>query len=82
MANVTQGVNGPPSGKVGPVVFCKWKEINYVRSLPRVNKKRALSEKEVNNRNKFGLMQPFFSPYTKVTRRGFSTHAKNRTAYN
>jgi len=49
MANVTQGVNGPPSGKVGAVVFCKWKEINYVRSLPRVNKKRALSEKEVNN---------------------------------
>ncbi|QRQ60235.1 DUF6266 family protein [Sphingobacterium multivorum] len=82
MANVTQGINGPPSGKVGAVVFCKWKEINYVRSLPRVNKKRALSEKEVNNRNKFGLMQQFLSPYTKVIRLGFSTSAKNMTAFN
>jgi hypothetical protein len=82
MANVTQGINGPPSGKVGAVVFCKWKEINYVRSLPRVNKRRPLSDKEVNNRNKFGLMQRFLSPYKKVIRLGFANYAKNMTAFN
>lgn len=82
MANVKHGINGPPSGKVGAVVFCKWKEINYVRSLPRVNKRRPLSDKEVNNRNKFGLMQQFLGPYKKIIRLGFANYAKNMTAYN
>ncbi|MGJ1349190.1 DUF6266 family protein [Sphingobacterium siyangense] len=82
MANVKHGINGPPSGKVGAVVFCKWKEINYVRSLPRVNKRRPLSDKEVNNRNKFGLMQQFLSPYKKIIRLGFANYTKNMTAYN
>ncbi|MBD1427834.1 hypothetical protein [Sphingobacterium arenae] len=40
MARVKNGVNGTVSGKVGPSVFCKWKDIYYVRSLPRITKKR------------------------------------------
>jgi len=82
MARVKNGVNGAPSGKVGAVVFCKWKGINYVRSLPKVKKRRKLSDSEVKNRSKFGFAQNFLSPYKKFFRLGFHHYGENMTAFN
>jgi len=59
MARVNNGANGAPSGKVGAVVFCKWKDITYVRSLPKVKKRRKLSDSENKNRSKFAFTQTF-----------------------
>ncbi|WP_343564553.1 DUF6266 family protein [Sphingobacterium sp.] len=82
MARVNNGANGAPSGKVGAVVFCKWKDITYVRSLPKVRKKRKLSDSEEKNRGKFGFTQTFLAPFTKFFRLGFQHYAENMTAFN
>ncbi|MDM1294621.1 hypothetical protein HX021_09995 [Sphingobacterium sp. N143] len=82
MAQVKNGVNGAPSGKVGAVVFCSWKGINYVRSLPTVNKRREITEKEVKNRGKFGFTQTFLAPYKKMLRLGFDQYDPKMTAFN
>lgn len=82
MARVKNGVNGNPSGTVGSVVFCKWKDITYVRSLPKVNKRRKITSKESKNRNKFGFTQNLLSPYTSIIRLGFHHYRESMTAFN
>lgn len=82
MARVNNGANGAPSGKVGAVVFCKWKDINYVRSLPKVKKRRKLSDSENKNRSKFAFTQTFLGQFTKFFRLGFQRYKENMTAFN
>jgi len=82
MARVNNGANGAPSGKVGAVVFCKWKDINYVRSLPKVKKRRKLSDRENENRGKFAFTQTFLGQFTKFFRLGFQRYKENMTAFN
>jgi len=82
MARANNGINGSVSGKVGPNVFYKWKNIDCVRSQPRVNKNRKLSHEEVQNRGRFGCMQRFLSPLKELIRVGFHNYEENRTAFN
>lgn len=82
MARVNNGANGAPSGKVGAVVFCKWKDITYVRSLPKVKKRRKLSDNENKNRSKFAFTQTFLGQFTKFFRLGFQRYKENMTAFN
>jgi len=82
MARVNNGANGAPSGKVGAVVFCKWKDITYVRSLPKVKKGRKLSDIENKNRSKFAFTQTFLGQFTKFFRLGFQRYKENMTAFN
>lgn len=82
MARVNNGANGAPSGKVGAVVFCKWKDITYVRSLPKVKKRRKLSDRENKNRSKFAFTQTYLGQFTKFFRLGFHRYKENMTAFN
>ena len=45
MAIIKNGVNGTVSGKAGSVVFVLTKTGNYVRSLPRVKKRKQPNTK-------------------------------------
>jgi len=82
MARVKNGVNGTVSGKVGPSVFCKWKDIYYVRSLPRIKKKRKPTSGQQKNQSKFAFMQESLSSIVRFVRLGFMEYAPNRTGHN
>ncbi len=82
MARVKNGINGTVSGKVGPSVFCKWKDIYYVRSLPRIKKNRKPTSGQRRNQSKFAFMQECLSPIVRFVRLGFMQYAPNRTGHN
>ncbi|PRD57289.1 DUF6266 family protein [Sphingobacterium gobiense] len=82
MARVKNGVNGTVSGKVGPSVFCKWKDIYYVRSLPRIKKNRKPTSGQRKNQSKFAFMQECLSSIVPFVRLGFMQYAPNRTGHN
>ncbi|WP_164109319.1 MULTISPECIES: DUF6266 family protein [Sphingobacterium] len=82
MGKTENGPMGSARGKVGPLVYYKWKDKDCVRSRPRVNKKRKLSTDEKKNRGKFGYTQKFLSILTEVLRLGFHNYSKNQTAFN
>lgn len=82
MGKVINGVNGPVSGKVGNVVFCKWKGIDYIRSLPRINRSRTPSAGQAKQRSKFRFMQDVLRMIVPLVRIGFMNHSPNRTGHN
>ncbi|QNL51454.1 hypothetical protein H8S90_07735 [Olivibacter sp. SDN3] len=82
MGKVINGVNGPVSGKVGNVVFCKWKGIDYIRSLPRINRSRKPTAGQAKQRSKFRFMQDVLSSIVPLVRMGFMNHSPNRTGHN
>lgn len=82
MGRVTNGANGPISGKVGSVVFCKWKGIDYVRGLPRINKNRKPTKSQAKQRSKFSFMQERLKPIVPLVRLGFMNYANNKTGHN
>ncbi|MFC6103960.1 DUF6266 family protein [Olivibacter domesticus] len=82
MGRVINGANGAISGKVGSVVFCKWKNIDYVRGLPRINRNRKATEEQGKQRSKFGYMQDILGSIVPLVRLGFMNYAPNRTGHN
>lgn len=82
MGRVINGANGAISGKVGSVVFCKWKSIDYVRGLPRINRNRKATEGQAKQRSKFSYMQDILGYIVPLVRLGFMNYAPNRTGHN
>lgn len=82
MGRVINGANGAISGKVGSVVFCKWKSIDYVRGLPRINRNRKATEGQAKQRSKFRYMQDILRYIVPLVRLGFMNYAPNRTGHN
>lgn len=82
MGKTENGPMGSASGKIGPLVYYKWKDKDCVRSRPRVNKKRKLSPEETKNRGKFGYVQNLLSTLSNVVRLGFHNYKQNQTAFN
>lgn len=82
MGKTEQGASGSATGKVGPLVYYKWKGVDCVRTRPRVNKKRKLSDVEVKNRSKFRVAQHFLSHINPYIRQGFHNYKEKQTAFN
>lgn len=71
MARFLKGVHGAYSGKVGNVVGSSWRNVDYIRSLPKKSNKPA-SEAQVEQRAKFAMAVAFISPIKDVVNLGFS----------
>lgn len=82
MAISKNGINGTLKGRVGNAVFCNWKGITYVRSLPQPKRKKNRSESTLANQSKFKFIQQHVLNVLALARIGFSYISKNRTAYN
>lgn len=52
MAKYKQGVLGSFSGKVGAVVGSRWRDVNYIKSLPSGNKSNSEGQKKQRGRFK------------------------------
>lgn len=83
MAILTEGVNGPVTGRLGNVVFYRVKGQNRARSLPRVTKrKRKPSPEQAAQRSKFKLIQQWLRPVKRLVRLGFGNDASPKTGHN
>lgn len=83
MAILTDGVNGPVTGRLGNVVFYQVKGQNRARSLPRTPKRgRTPSPVQVIQRTKFKLMQNWLRPLKQLVRIGFGNYAPPKTGHN
>src|SRR5690606_10134837 len=82
MATFLKGINGAYSGKVGNVVGSRWRDVDYVRSLPRPSSKPA-SEAQLAQRMRFALAVAFLSPIKDLLNLGFSDiEQATATGYN
>ena len=79
MARLTNGALGGFSGKVGSVVGCRWKDVDYIRSLPRINKKRKPTPAQVAARAKFTFLNTWLKKMTSFVAIGFANYSGRMT---
>ncbi|MFC3199714.1 DUF6266 family protein [Parapedobacter deserti] len=83
MGRFNRGIHGGFSGKVGNVVGAHWRGIDYMRSLPRVNKGRPVTEEQLIHRVRFAAAVAFAKPISYVFNVGYGKLAKQKlTGYN
>lgn len=81
MGTYKNGITGPFSGKIGPVVGSSWKGIDYMRSLPR-RTNRPPTDKQKAQRMKMALAIGFLSPISELVNIGFSSEAIKTSGFN
>lgn len=82
MARFLKGIHGAYSGKVGNVIGSSWRNVSYVRSLPRPSNKPA-SPLQLAQRDKFSLVMAFLNPLKDLLNIGYSDVMQtNSTGYN
>ncbi|WP_316837267.1 DUF6266 family protein [Pedobacter nutrimenti] len=83
MAKIFKGIFGPVSGKIGSVVGATWKNIPYLRSLPRKKKKKtARTPAQIANQQKFKFVTEWLVPFYPYISNGFRHLAQGRTEIN
>src|SRR5690606_9697013 len=82
MAVFKKGINGAFSGTIGNTVGASWRQIDYMRSLPKPSKKPA-TPAQLAQRAKFALGVSFLQPMKWILNIGFSDKKRGRsTGYN
>ena len=81
MAKMTNGINGTFTGKVGNIIGCKWRGINYVRCLPRKNHRKS-SPAQLKQQARFSLMVSFLNKFKSLLSFSFSSYALRMTGNN
>jgi Family of unknown function (DUF6266) len=81
MGKLLQGINGPFSGKVGPVVGYMLGNQAVIRSLPGRSRK-PLTPKQLHQRKKFALMNDFLGQLQSLLNLTFASIAVNMTGSN
>ncbi len=80
MGKLINGVFSAFEGKVGPVVGSSWKGMPYIKSKYKKRTKKV-SEKELANRNKFGMAQAWLKPLLPFVREGFKGYSETVEGY-
>jgi len=82
MAEFRHGVNGAFSGKVGSVIGSNWRDIDYMRGLPKKSSKEPTA-KQLGVRARFTLVSQFLLLIKDAVDRGYSKQYSGKaTAFN
>ena len=82
MGTIRKGANGGFSGKAGSVVGSSWRDVDYIKGLPKLSSKPA-TERQLEQRAKFATAVNFLQPVKQLLNLGFSTQRTGRaTGYN
>lgn len=81
MGKLSRGILGAFSGKVGEVVGGTWNGISYIRAMPS-NVKDAKTEKQMAQRQRFGLMVKLLYSLKYFLNISFSGGARGQSAVN
>ncbi|RRN77252.1 hypothetical protein EIM50_20565 [Pseudoxanthomonas sp. SGD-10] len=82
MGTIRHGANGGFSGKAGSVIGSSWRNIDYIKGLP---KKRSIgpSEKQLAQQAKFAYAVEFLQPIKDLLNIGFADSRRGKsTGYN
>ncbi|WP_207420215.1 DUF6266 family protein [Desertivirga brevis] len=82
MGKFSNGIFGNFYGKIGNVVGSSWRGIDYLKSLPKINKNRVPTQAQVEQQHRFALMTDFLAPLRPLLDVGYKNQAKKATAYN
>lgn len=82
MGTIRQGALGGFSGKAGSIIGSSWRDISYIKGLPKLSKKPK-SEKQLEQQAKFALAINVLLPAKKQLDVGFGNIRQGRTtSYN
>lgn len=81
MAKLYKGILGPPTGKLGDKVYCSWKNVDVVKNAPKKSTKEP-TQLQIEQREKFGLLNAFFSVIYEIIFIGFIEHSRKMTQSN
>jgi hypothetical protein len=82
MGTIRNGGNGAFSGKAGSFIGSSWRDINYIKGLPKLSTKPK-SEKQLEQQAKFALAIRFLLPVKRQLNIGFGKVKQGRaTSYN
>lgn len=82
MGRIQKGIMGGFSGTVGTVIGANWKGIDYMRSLPIINKNRKSSQKQVEQQAKFAVAIRFTRSLNDLFMETFDGFANRMTGAN
>ncbi|MFD2286647.1 hypothetical protein GJU39_19560 [Pedobacter petrophilus] len=72
MATIKNGILGGLSGKVGPVVGVRLGDQYILRARPQRSK--PFTKKELENQEKFGIVQKYLAPFIDLLKVGFKNY--------
>lgn len=82
MGRIRNGGNGAFSGKAGSFIGSNWRDINYIKGIPRISNKPK-TQKQLEQQAKFTLAVRFLRPVKKQVEEGFSKIKQgHKTSYN
>ena len=81
MATFLNGILGGFSGKVGTVIGCNWKGIDYMRSRA-TSHSNPRTEAQLDQRARFSVMGKFIRPLILFLRIGFKNQAIKMSGFN
>ncbi len=71
MGKFSNGIFGNFYGKIGNVVGSSWRGIDYLKSLPKINKNRVPTQAQLEQQVRFALMTAFMNPLRPLTTVGY-----------
>lgn len=72
MGTIRKGANGGFSGKAGSVIGGNWRDVDYIRGLPRLSGKAA-TLKQLQQRARFAIAVAFLHPLKQLLEIGYKT---------
>lgn len=82
MGSIRNGGNGAFSGKAGSFIGSSWRDINYIKGIPKLSNKPK-SEKQLEQQARFALAVRFLLPVKRQLNIGFAKLKQGKaTAFN
>lgn len=78
MGTIRNGGNGTFSGKAGSFIGSNWKNINYIKGIPRLSKKPA-SQKQLEQRLRFSVALGFLTQIRDLVNMTYKVQTGNQT---
>ncbi len=79
MGTIRNGGNGAFSGKAGSFIGSSWRDINYIRGIPKIsNKPKTL--KQLDQQARFARAIKFIQPVKDLLNVGFNNQTKGRAS--
>jgi hypothetical protein len=82
MGQISVGILGGFSGKVGTVVGSNWRGLDTMRAKPKFKKNRKFSDNQLMQQSRFSVMTAFLAPIRFFLELGYRNFSTGQTGYN
>ena len=78
MGTIRNGGNGAFSGKAGSFIGSSWKNVDYIKGIPKLSNKPA-TPKQLEQRQRFAIALAFLTPIRDLVNTGYKGPAGNKS---